>query len=67
MHNFSLFQLREFCMKLHNLVKEGVADDVIEKEKSSMMEEVGLIIHYIFYIWTSYNIVLLSLYAIISS
>lgn len=33
-------RLREFCMKLHNLVKEGVADDVIEKEKSSMMEEI---------------------------
>ena len=32
-------------MRLHKLVKEGASDDVIEKEKESMMEEVGNIFH----------------------
>ena len=35
-----MFQLRESCMRLQNLVKKGATDDVIETEKSLMMEEV---------------------------
>ena len=35
-----MFQLRESCMRLQNLVKKGATDDVIDKEKSLMMEEV---------------------------
>ena len=36
------FQLREFCMRLHKLVKQGNSDDEINTEKESMMEEVSL-------------------------
>ena len=36
------FQLREFCMRLHKLVKQGTSDDEINKEKESMMEEVSI-------------------------
>lgn len=33
-------RLREYCMRLQNFVKKGATEDVIEKEKSSMMEEI---------------------------
>lgn len=33
-------RLREYCMRLQKLVKDGASNDVIEKEKTSMMEEI---------------------------